>query len=395
MSMNEFERQNQNLGQKFSSRSLHTYNHPCDFSEDDFAFAEELHALFSPEAEKLPPYYVSTLLDSTDQHLGSIERGFEYKTSVQVFRRLKLRRCLCKAHTSPLRALSMDVHNVATRRALLTLITTFVCVMLLTVAFTGPAFASGAALLLRGTHGSGAVPVSHFPTGMVRSPSDGGSRMFDDQELSLQVAQQEMHSPIYWPEVMPSAYSLSHINLYVGINQQWVDGPTLEFEYHLSPSAAVPQGTGEIWVREFKPKADVLQVVEDGASMPIGMDSDGSALAVYINGEWDKSGTNSLVWVFGQRSELIYQLGGVIFWIAGDQRDGVGEDQLQQIAQGLTSGTLSREFRMMAAEVSVQQLSVDIPSPFSNDVIQMYSDNSSNGPYYMYVSSYELPKNVY
>ncbi|MGH2506449.1 MAG: hypothetical protein ACRDHZ_03385, partial [Ktedonobacteraceae bacterium] len=228
-----------------------------------------------------------------------------------------------------------------------------------------------------------------------RSPFNDGQDVLDsDKELSLQATQQQMPFPIYWPQNVASTYSLDHINLYVGINQQWADGPTLEFEFHLLPSAVTPQGTGEIWVREFKPKADVLQIVESGASKSIEVDSSGRPLAVYIDGEWDKSGMDQPVWISGQRSELIYQLGGVIFWIAGDQRDGVGESQLLDIAQGLTSAPFSREFRIMESDVSVQQLSADVPSPFSNDVIMVNNDDNGSGPYYMYVESHKLPKSA-
>ncbi len=396
MSMKEFERQQNSEETEFSSLFIQKWHHAGDFSEDELAFAQELNALFSPEAEELPPYYVPTLLDSEDQRFDPVERGFEYKTSAHVFQRLKLRRRLFYTDTSPLRVLSSAMGNSPTRRPLLVLVATFLLVMLVTVAFTGPSFASGVALLLRGTHGSGVYQVPRYPPlGMVQPPSTDEQNVSDgDKGFSLLATQQQMHFPMYFPQNIPSAYSLEHINLYVGLNQQWADGPMLEFEYSLPPSAVAYKGTGKIWVREFKPKADVLQLVKDGASVPIQMDNNGRALAIYVDGQWDMHGKNSPVWTSGQRSELVYQLNGVIFWIVGDQRDGIGEQQLMQIAQGLTPHTIDRRYSMMGDTIFVQQLNKNVPGPFSNDVIVVFPEGDDNGPYYINVGSYGPPKSV-
>ena len=387
MSMNEFERQENTPGEEYSSPGQ-KYTCPDDFSEDDLTFAQELNALFSPEAEELPPYYVQTLLDADDQRFEPVERGFEHKTSARVFRRLKLRRRLFYTHTSPFGVFSMDVGNVPTRRSLLMVATTFLLVLFCTVAFTGPSFASGIALLLHGTQGSGAYQVHSYPVGQVHTPLYD-AQSDEPEQLSLQATQQQIHFPLYWPQTKPDAYSLQQVNLYVGLDQQWADGPMLEFEYSLPPSSVAPKGTGQIWVREFKPKADVLQLVKDGSSVPIQLDNNGRAMAIYVDGQWRMRGKNAPVWVFGQRSELIYQIDGVVFWIVGDQRDGIGEPQLMQIAQGLTPHFLTRQFLMMGNPIYVEQLNKDIRSPFATDVI-VYT-NGIDGPYYMNVSSYQPP----
>src|SRR5258708_22953603 len=78
---------------------------PADFGEEDLAFVEELNALFSPEEEELPPYFAQTLLESEDPRFYPVEPGFEKKTSVRVFRDLKLRRPLrSEEHTSELQS---------------------------------------------------------------------------------------------------------------------------------------------------------------------------------------------------------------------------------------------------------------------------------------------------
>ena len=86
MSMSEFERQKNRENEGLFPTPLQRNACPGDFTEEDLAFAAELHALFSPEEEDLPPYYVQTLLDIDDQRFEQTERGFEYKTSARVFR---------------------------------------------------------------------------------------------------------------------------------------------------------------------------------------------------------------------------------------------------------------------------------------------------------------------
>lgn len=388
MSMNEFERRENPVEEEHSSCTGQNYTCPDDFSEDDLAFAQELNALFSPETEELPPYYVQTLLDADDQRFEPVERGFEHKTSARVFRRLKLRRRLFYTHPSPFSMFNAGMGNAPTRRPLLVVVAAFLLVLFCTVAFTGPSFASGVALLLHGTAGSGAYQVKTYHVGQAQPP------LYDMQsnapaQLSLLAAQQQLHFPIYWPQSKPDAYTLQHINLYTNLDQQWADGPLLEFEYSLSPSAVVPKGTGEIWIREFKPKADVLQMVKEGSSVPIQLDDNGRATAIYVDGQWSRRGRNAPVWVFGERSELIYQIDGVVFWIVGDQRDGIGEPQLMQIAQGLTPHALTRQFLMMGNPIYVERLNQDIRSPFDTDVI-VYADGI-DGPYFMNVSSYQPP----
>jgi len=391
MSMSEFERQENNWEEEFSSLLIQGQSTPVDFTEEDLAFAAELNALFSPEEENLPPYYVQTLLDVDDQRFEPVERGFEHKTSARVFRRLKLRRRLFYAHTSPLSALSSGIGDPSMRRPVLALLTAFMALMLFTVAFTGGSFASGVAILLHGTHKGGVYLADKYPVGMIQR---NWQNVPDPavKDISLLTAQQEMHFPVYWPGYTPSHYSLEHINLYAGLDQQWADGPMLEFEFSLPPSSEAPKGTGEVWVREFKPKEDVLQLVAKSASVPIDMDNSGKALAIYVNGQWDPRGRNTPQWVSGGRSELIYELNGVVFWIVGDQRDGVGEQELMKVAQGLQITSFAQGVRVVGQSIFVTQMSGnDIQGPFSNDVIVLFPDNGANGPYYVSENPYQPP----
>jgi hypothetical protein len=397
--MNEFERPDDDKERDVPIFSIHRSGMPEDFTEEDLAFAAELHACFSLEDENLPPYYVQTLLDVDDQRFEPVIRGFEYKTSARVFRHLKLRRRLFGAHPSPLNSLSISIGDASLRRSALTMICTFMLIMLLTLAFTGSSFASGIAILLRGTHGNG-VYVNKYPVGMVHPSSNQGPEALEPavKQVSLLTVQQELHFPIYWPGYSLPGYTLQRVNFYVGIDQQWVDGPMLEFEYsHPLSAAELATGIkGDVWVREFKPKADVLQLVGENAADPIEEDTSGMAQAIYVDGQWDANTSGGPSWVYGGRGELIYQIDGVVFWIAGNQLDGVGEKDLMQIAQGLTLCCVMQRVSIADESTPVTQKSEDWYGPFAADVIMVPSDSSGGeGPYYFTVGSSQPPKNVY
>jgi hypothetical protein len=395
--MNEFERQEYTEDDKSFPVAIRRLATPDDFTTEDLAFVEELNALFSPEEENLPPYYVQTLLDADDQRFEPIPREFEHRTSARVFRRLKLRRRIFYTHVSPLRALSTGISDASVRRSLLAMVSMFILVMLLTVAFTGSSFATGVAILLRGVHGGGVYLTNRYPVGLVQSALPNAQNDSSPKFLSLLSAQGQMAFPMYSPAYMPSGYSLTHINLYVGLDQQWANGPMLELEFSLPPSYVGLAGTGQIWVREFEPRANVLQLVKEGMSVPINEDENGRARAIYVDGVWDLSSREGPQWIAGGRSELIYQVNDVVFWIVGDQRDGIGQSQLLDIAHGLAAVQMNQQFRILGNTVTVTQLSEDVFGPFSTDVILVYPEDSSDGggPYYIGVSVSQPPKNAH
>ena len=59
--------------------------------------------------------------------------------------------------------------------------------------------------------------------------------------------------------------------------------------------------------------------------------------AVYVDGMWVVSQGGRKTWQSGTRSMLIFERDGVIFWITGDQRDGMTAYPLTQIASALTA----------------------------------------------------------
>ena len=388
MSMSEFDRQRNGESDDLFSLSTVEQAIPTDFGEEDLVFAQELNTIFSPEQEELPPYFVQTLLASEESLYRPVETGFEHKTSARVFRRLKLRRRLFYTPRSAFDALISGVGNIYARGSLLVSMAAFMLILLVTVAFTAPSFAAGMTILLQGSH-SGVYQVNHYPKSV---------RTFKHMhvnnrphQITLSAAQQQLHFKIYWPQSLPRNYTLDSIYLYQVENQPWADGPVVELVYNSNKAA--PKGTGQIVIREFKPNVDVLQVVQDKAAHPIFIDQSGQPSAIYVDGQWVPKGKYTLQWSYGERSELIYQQNGIIFWIAGDQRDGVGEKALWQTAQSLQTLPFTRLMLLKGDTTYVTQISLsDVHDPFTRDVLVIYPEDSSDSAYFISWSSYQSEK---
>src|SRR5712692_2956029 len=350
MSMSEFEKQPVEQEGSLASCSVRGHPIPTDFSEEDLAFAKELDALFALDEEEIPPYFAQTLLEPNDPRFQVVEPGFEHKIRARVFHRLKLRRRLFH---SP--RLEGGRGSVSGRRSLLTLVAAVMLFFMLTVAFTGQSFAQGMAVLLHSKQ-SGVYQVRGYPKGIVPF-----SYSFNDpspqRQISLPMAQGLLHFPMYWPQTTPTSYLLDGIYLYEQTGQSWADGPMLELHYDYT-SAGTPRSIGEIAIREFKPKAktNVLQVVEADAAHGIQVDAKGLAQAIYVDGRWVSLNKYSHRWVYGGRSELIYEQDGVVFWIVGDQRDGITQDVLWTIAQSLQAINVSHIERMGVELTYVTQI---------------------------------------
>jgi hypothetical protein len=389
MSMNEFDQEQNNENNDMLSCAVPEQKVPPDFGEDDLVFAHELNSIFSPEREELPPYFVQTLLASEDQLFRPVDPRFEHKTRARVFRRLKLHRRLFQAPRSVVDAFITGMSNIYARGSLLVSAVAFVLIMLVTVAFTAPSFASGMAILLQGAH-SGVYQVSTYPKSVhVFSHKHGFSQNGADnqpRQISLLAAQQQLHFKIFWPLSLPRNYALSYIYLYNGAEESWSDGPIVELVYNLN--GVKSKGTGQIVIREFIPNEDVLQVVQDKAVHPIQVDQSGQPAAIFINGQWQALGKYSHKWVYGERSELIYQQNGVLFWIAGDQYDGIGEKDLWNLAQSLRTLSFNRYILMRSEMPNVIQTNLgDVLDPFSQEIIRIFPDDNPGNAYYLNVSA--------
>jgi hypothetical protein len=348
-----------------------------------------LNSIFSPEQEELPPYFVQTLLASEDQLFRPVEPGFEHKTRARVFRRLKLHRRLFHSPRSAYDAFMNVLGNIHTRSSLLISTLIFMFVMAVTVAFTGPSFASGMTILLQGTH-SGVFQVSTYPKNVhyyshqhrfTQNSVDNWPR-----QIALPEAQQQLPFKIYMPLWLPSNYVLSSIYLIHGVEGSWSNGPIIELVYSLN--GVKSKGLGEIVIREFMPNEDVLQVVQDKAVHPIGVDQLGQPQAIYVNGQWQTSGKFPHKWVYGERSELIYQQNGILFWIAGDQYDGIGQKELWTLGQSMRTIPLNRYMLMRSEMPNVTQTYMgDVLDPFSQDTVRIFPDDNPGSAYYLSVSS--------
>ena len=386
MSMSEFEKQLNAWERDFSTLSAQGHDLPADFSDDDVAFAEELDELFALHKEDIPPYYVQTLLDAEDPRFQSVEQGFELKTRARVFRRLRLRHCLFQKSRPSFRSI---VNEIPVRRTL-SAATVFLLVVFLTVLLTGASFASGVVMLLHNAR-TGVLLVQDYPTALSHVPFPTSLRSDADSQptMSLVAAQQQLHSwNIYWPQVLPDNYKLTGSYLYQEPAQSWADGPFMEFDYTLN--SKTPRGTGELAIREFKlkPNVKVLQVVKDGATSSIKTDQDGLAQAIYVDGQWLLH-NKVPVWVYGQRSELIYQKDGIVFWIVGDQRDGASQSELLKIANSLQALHITHVVPLGNKDDSdaVTLLNGDIDGPFTGDVLAISPDGSGIGTYLGIVGS--------
>jgi hypothetical protein len=388
MSMSEFNRQmNSENDDSFSLSELEQAI-PTDFGEEDLAFAQELNTIFSAEKEELPPYFVQTLLASEESLFQPVESGFEHKTRARVFRRLKLRRRLFNTPRSAFSAFITGISSIYARGSLLASMAAFTLIMLVTVAFTAPSFASGMAILLHGAR-SGVYRVHDYPKVVHTVPQT----TINDQseQIPLSEALQQLHFRMYWPQSLPSNYSLDSIYLYQATDQGWADGPIIELVYDLS--GVTPKGTGEIVIREFKPNEDVFQLVQDRAVHPIQIEQDGLPKAIYVDGQWISRGRFLPKWAYGERSELIYQQNGVVFWIAGDQYDGIGEKALWNTAQSLQLLPYSRLMLMRGDTTFITRTSLSTANdPFSTDVLAINREDSPDGAYFINVSSYQSEK---
>ena len=389
MSMNEFDQELNNESNENLLLAALEQEVPPDFGEDDLIFAHELNSIFSPEQEELPPYFVQTLLASEDQLFRPVEPGFEHKTRARVFRRLKLHRRLVRTPRSIFDAFISGLSNIYARGSLLASAVAFMLIMLVTVAFTAPSFASGVAILLHGSHG-GVYQVSTYPKGVhtflhhhrpVRINVNNQS-----EQLTVLAAEQQLHFNIYYPRSLPRNYSLDSISLLHGEEPLWINGPVIELVY--STTQIKPKGTGQIVIREFLPTEEVLPVVLDKAAHRIQVDQYGQPAAIFINGQWQPIGKNSNKWFFGGRSELIYQQNGVLFWIAGNQNDGIGENVLWNLAQSLSQTVPFNHYKHLMGDMSyISQANLsDILDPFTHDSLRIFPDDNPASAYYVSVA---------
>lgn len=318
---------------------------PEDFTPEEKRFAAELRELFPIEDEVLPPLYVQTLLD--DELRAPLSKGYARRLSYRVMRRLGL-----PGRTLPLRQRLLGLPEGETlgamlepvRRAGMPVIAALSLLMALvlgSVYLATPSFAEGLRLLLGQT---GAQQLDSYPMNVAKAakPLAKGSPPSPPM-------------PVFWLGQVRGAYSYMGMSL---LDQQdWSSGPVLDIQYSLTlpttpasqaqtPSSQAPTGQGAagsglLDIREFQLSSAykaVLLAVQNGSAT---MTTVNGEPAVYVDGMWVVTQGGRKMWQSGTRSMLIFERAGVIFWITGDQRDGMTEYPLTQIASALTLTSLT------------------------------------------------------
>lgn len=376
MSTSEFDRQWEEENPDFSS-FLHQElgsppGIPSDFTEEDIAFAHEMEAMFSPATEEMPPFYVQTLLEVESSRFQPVEEGIEYKTKAQVFRRLRLRRRLFTSSHSRL----FGTGRRFISRPIIALMTACLLFMAVTMVATSSSFASGLAVLLAGPH-SGVMQVNGYPQHYTRT----SHRPFEAdiaepaKQIDLLSAQQQLTFTLYQPSYIPDNYILSNVSMYSNSAGNWANGPIMEMDYSYTYPGSRHQ-TAQISICEFKPNGQVYQVVEVGAAHYVQLGRDNSVRAVYVDGQWVRVNKFSHDWVYGSRSEIIYERDGVIFWIAGDASAGANQDTLLTIAASLQP--LDARAIHLGAHINVSIADDSTNWPFANDVVYANGSNGSS-----------------
>lgn len=342
---------------------------PDDFTLEDQRFAEELRAFFPIEDEELPPLYIQTLLDEEAQ--APLARSDVRRMTYTIKRRLGLpqKPLLTRqwAPTAWMRDISAEGVGAAARRAgrpVMTLVGLLIFFMLGSMLFATPSFAQGLRLIFGDT---GAQQVAHYP-----------GNVLPEKHVDGAAAQSET-MPLFWMSAISGDY------LYQGMRtlpqEQYSRGPIIDLQYVLTQRTAQQTGSGILDIREFQISnslSAVLQSVQEGSTSKVTVNG---LNAVYVDGMWVATPGQRAIWQSGTRSMLIFERDGVIFWIVGDQRDGLGEAQLVQFASQVAPATMSAlvqpnlfSVRMIGAELSA---SLRDPIGYNTEVLSLIPRTSS------------------
>jgi len=296
---------------------------PNDFSPDEIEFATELRQFFAVEREELPPLYVQTLLQ--DERCLPVPLGYERAVTTRVFTRL----CLGFARVTAKRAVLLSGSslvetiaqvNASSRKAVAS-VGMVVMAMVMTMLFTSPSFAQGLQVLLGQT---GVQQVASYP-------AEGD--ITDASQLGVAVS----HSTFIPSWLGPAYADYRYQAAWTLAPEPWSKGPIVEVQYGLPTPTS---GSGVIDIREFQVSdqyAAVLQVVQAGAANEIKVDG---TSAVFVDGAWQTQASRRSTWMYGTRSELIFERNGVIFWIVGDPHSGMNQERLIDISRQLTPSAL-------------------------------------------------------
>ena len=329
---------------------------PDDFKPEERQFAEELRAFFPVEAEELPPLYIETLMG--DARSAPLDDADVRRMIHAVERKLDLPRApLFTRQWAPSAwADQVSVSRVArsvqrASRPLVAVVALLIFCMMASMYLATPSFAQGLRLLFGNT---GVQQIRNYP-----SPS----AVTQERQAPASLGAQSAPMPTFWAGSTISDY------VYQGMRtlpqQEYTRGPILDIQYVLSERTAQQTGDGSLDIREFQLAntfSAVLQSVQEGSAS---VTSVNGLPAVYVDGMWVQSQGQRTSWVTGTRSMLIFERDGVIFWIVGDQRDGLGEAQLVQVASQMAPTTMSAlvQSNLLSVRLIGAQLSASMRDP--------------------------------
>lgn len=332
---------------------------PNDFTQVEKRLARSLHDVYPIEQGEFPPRYAQTLLDEVEASLDDEMRAPLSKSDIMrmtynVKRRVGVRTPLFTrqwAFSVLTEQFSVESLSAALKRAgrpIVTMMTLLIVFMLGSVFFTSPSFAQGLRLLLGET---GVQQVAHYP------------RSVTAEKRGTTPKGQEPSMPTFWLGTSLGNY------VYQGMRtlapEQYSHGSIVDLQYVLSERTPHQTGSGVIDIREFQISdalSAVLQSVQEGSTTSTSVNG---LPAVYVDGMWVVTQGQRTVWQKGARSMLIFERDGVIFWIVGDQRDGVGQAQLTQVASHMVPVSMMSlmESDLLSVRLIGAQLSSSLRNP--------------------------------
>jgi hypothetical protein len=345
---------------------------PDDFTLEDEQFAAELRAFFPIEDEELPPLYIQTLLDDDVQ--APLDGGDLRRMTYQVKRTLGLPHKPLFTHQWAPSAWADQVSVEHVTRAVkqagrpvMALVALMIFCMVTSMYLATPSFAQGLRLLFGDT---GAQQVAHYP-----------SNVAPEKHVTATTVAQHAQMQTFWLGATSGDY------VYQGTRtlpqEQYSRGPILDIQYVLGERTGQQTGSGILDIREFQISESlsaVLQSVQEGSASVASVNG---LNAVYVDGMWVTvtAPGQRTIWQSGTRSMLIFERDGVIFWIVGDQRDGLGEAQLVQAASQMEPTTMNTlvqsnllSVRLVGAELSA---SLRDPIGYMNEVYAMIPRTAS------------------
>lgn len=337
---------------------------PEDFTAEEAQFASELRALFPLEDEVLPPLYIQTLLD--EETHAPLDKNDVRRLTHTVKRTLGLpQRPLFTRQWAPNAwADQISAEDIAEKikrasRPIVALTALLVFAMFSSMYLATPSFAQGLRLLFGNT---GAQQVSTYPRNVA-------------PEKHVAASQVSEPIPTYW--IGPSSGTYMYQGMRELPQEQYTSGAILDIQYVLSERSKQQNGSGVLDIREFRIASSlsaVLQSVQEGSASYTNVNG---LPAVYVDGMWVAGAGQRATWAWqtGTRSMLIFERDGVIFWMVGDQRDGLDEAQMVQFASQLAPTTMKALMQtdLLSVRLIGAQLSAGLRDPigYSTEVLSM------------------------